>query len=343
MSKYKRTDTELEKYAVKYWPTDLARQAASLSAIPLLIRTQDKFISLLSISESGPEAWKDGLALQKEGELYPNLFLKHLQVLADFGGEPLQRLNFAEIFPEGKMDYKWREKDYIYYFKAVTDGKKTKNEDLFTAGKNLSTPSTLTGRMEDIIMLLLYGGGSNAASLPDHILEKWTIGGLIGQTEQLSKFVKERYIYVSRITGGANANTLGQIAQAFVKQRLLELLPDWKFTNRIPGISENAGATNTSFDIVVKSPSGKYVAIEVSFQETTNSVYERKKGQAENRANIIHAHNHKIAYVIDGAGNFARRSALKALCQFSDCTVAFSASELDVLVSFLRDYEEGLV
>ena len=39
------------------------------------------------------------------------------------------------------------------------------------------------------------------------------IGTLLGKTAILEKYVKERYINVSRITGGATANSLGQLAQ----------------------------------------------------------------------------------------------------------------------------------
>jgi hypothetical protein len=343
MSKYARTVAELEDHAVKFWPTELVNQEASSSIIPLLIKTQDKFISLLHLSEASPEAWKDALNLQKGGDLSANLFLKHLQVLADFGGEQLQRLKIAELFPDGQMVYIWREKTYTYHFKAVTDGKKLTNSLLHINGGKLIKPSPLDGYIEDVAMLLIHGAASINESVPDHVRDKCMIGSLIGESEQLKKFVKERYIWVSRITRGATSNTLGQIAQKYVRDRLKELLPHWHFESVIPGISQNAGKTDTSFDVVAKSPSDKYVAIEVSFQVTTNSVIERKSGQAQARAELLHSRGHKIAYVIDGAGNFQRVSALTNLCKFSDCTVAYSIAELDILAKFLEDFESDLI
>ena len=117
---------------------------------------------------------------------------------------------------------------------------------------------------------------------------------------------------------------------------LFDIRPDaWK-NGKIPGISNNAGRTDTSFDVVVQSPAGKYTAIEVCFQFTTNSVVERKAGQAQERAGLLHHAGHNIAYVIDGAGNFERRSALQTLCAFSDCTVAVKQSEMAVLAEFLK-------
>jgi hypothetical protein len=42
--------------------------------------------------------------------------------------------------------------------------------------------------------------------------------------------------------------------------------------------------------------------------------------------------------VIDGAGNFERESAIKTLCDYSDCTIAFRDAELELLVQFLREH-----
>jgi hypothetical protein len=80
-----------------------------------------------------------------------------------------------------------------------------------------------------------------------------------------------------------------------------------------------------------------YVAIEVSFQVTTNSVIERKAGQARARYEQVTRAGHKIAYVLDGSGNFQRDAALRVICAHSHCTVAFSRSELDVLSQFLSE------
>ena len=91
-----------------------------------------------------------------------------------------------------------------------------------------------------------------------------------------------------------------------------------------------------SFDIVAQSPKGKYCAIEVSFQVTTNSTIERKAGQASDRQRLLHRAGHKIAYVIDGAGNFERQSAVKTILANSDYTAAFTDEELDALAAFLR-------
>lgn len=173
-------------------------------------------------------------------------------------------------------------------------------------------------------------------------LAKCEIGEYLGKSDALEQFVKQRYIWVSRITGGAQSNNLGQLAQKFVREYIRDHLnlPSVKVQSggRLPDVTHTDPRTKrlTSFDLVA-TDSRKYVAIEVSFQVTTNSIIERKAGQARARYEQVERAGHKIAYVLDGAGNFQRETALSILCDYSHCTVAFSRSELDVLCQFLRE------
>jgi hypothetical protein len=321
-----------------FWPSELTRRETSASIIPLLLETQDKFISLLDVSDARPDSWK--AALQATGELKANVFLKHLMVLADFGGEPLKRLRpqMQSIFPTGIMTFAWRGATYEYRFKAIIGVNALDNKSLHVDGKSLVHGCDLDDRMEDVIMLLLHGAAAINAPLPDMIKEKCVIGSLMGEKAELEKFVKQRYIWVSRITSGATSNALGQLAQDYVRDVLKQALPDWSIIRNgtIPGISQTAGKTDITFDLVAKSPAGHYTAIEVSFQVTTNSVIERKAGQAQARAALIHQGGHRIAYVIDGAGNFERTAALQTICRNSDCTVALMPDERAILVEFLQ-------
>ena len=89
------------------------------------------------------------------------------------------------------------------------------------------------------------------------------------------------------------------------------------------------------FDIVVQR-ADKVVGIEVSFQVTSNSTIERKAGQAADRFNQMHSAGYNIAYVIDGAGNFQRKAAISTICKYSDCTVAYSNEEFQILSEWLE-------
>ncbi|MBN2260727.1 MAG: hypothetical protein JW702_09285 [Clostridiales bacterium] len=326
---------DLENKAIKFWPSEIAEKEKASSIIPKLIETQDKFISLLNISDANPFKWKETLSNSKS--LPGNLFLKHLIVLSDVGGEKLMRFKkkLPSVFND-EMTFVWDGKYYTYKFQTLSNKATWNNKNLFVDGEGLIKVVELSPMMEDVCMILLFGGSAINDKILNEILEKCIIGTMIGKSDELDNFVRQRYIWVSRITGGAEANTLGQLTQNYVKDYLKIKLPDWRINkDQLPNVSQNE-RTSLSVDIIAKSPIGKFCAVEVSFQVTTNSTIERKAGQAQARQELLHSKGHKIAYVIDGAGNFARQSALRTICQYSDCTVTFKDSELDELVKFLK-------
>ena len=332
-----RKIADLEAHAYKFWPTGLSKGEQKTSIIPKLLESQEKFIGILYIADISPTAWKD--VLQATDGMPANLFLKHLMVLSDVGGEKLQRYrtNIHKFFPTGKMTFRWKNAEHIYRFHSLDTFSIWTNGALQVSGAGLGRPVSLSDAMDDVAMLLIHGGASMDPGLPDDLIAKCIIGSLIGQKRELDTFVRQRYIQVSRITGGATANKMGQLCQTYVKERLQDALPGWGFSRHtIPGMSQNAGRTDMSFDLVAQSPRGKCCAIEVSFQVTTNSTIERKSGQAAARRELLHKAGHEIAYVIDGAGNFQRRSALAAICANSDCTVSFRDEELDNLAAYLK-------
>ena len=339
---YRKTFEELEQVASKFWPSELSEVEAKLSIIPLLLETQDLFISLIG---AGAPTLDRLFAVIEASDLPSNLFLKHLAILADFGGEMLQRVSneFATLFPNGELGYTWREEQWSYPFKALPK-RKFSNKSLKIDGRELLKDYPFDDLQKDAIALLLFGSAYNDDNQEvASTLSKCEIGEYLGKLSELTTFIKQRYIWVSRITGGAMANNLGQIAQKFVIQYLSDNLGlpniEIKPGGRLPGVTHTDATTGrlTSFDLVVTN-AAKYAAIEVSFQVTTNSTIERKAGQARARYEQIEQAGHKIAYVLDGAGNFQRDTALRTICSYSHCTVGFSRSELDVLCEFLRDY-----
>lgn len=336
--KYVKTITELEANAVYWWPSFLAELEGNASIIPLLISTQDKFLSLLTLADKDPH---NVFELIKTSAFPANLFLKHLVVLSDFGGEQIQRLNrqFNSVFPkkDGKhyFSYIWHEKEYEYVFKKLPIIANLNNTKLGIDGKSLIKEQELNELKEDLIAILLYGANCMDESIADN-LSKCEIGNLLGKKDELEKYVKEKYIWVSRITGGAQANTLGQVAQTYIVDYLKgKLGKDFEVT-RNGSIKVSNSQKNIPFDVVIKK-GNKYVGVEVTFQVTTNSTIERKSGQAKGRFDLMHKNGHYIAYIIDGAGNFQRKSAISTICNFSDCTVAYSNKEFDVLASFIKE------
>jgi hypothetical protein len=341
--KYNRDIEVLKKFASFFWPEDLSEKEAEVSIIPMLLATQDQFIAILAVDTDDLDRFFEVI---KASSLSPNLFLKHLVVLSDFGGEMLQRVNsqFDFLFPNKTLKFVWNSKKDIYTFKKLPLKGILNNDKLGLSGKKLLEKVELSDLHKDIISLLLLG----SACVVEHtaqILEKCEISNYLGNLEKLNKFIKERYIWVSRITSGSKSNSLGQIAQQYVYDYIVQNLKvsDYviKSNGNIPGITHSDEESKlTTFDLVI-SKGKKYVALEISFQVTTNSVIERKAGQAKERFNQINSAKHKISYLIDGAGNFQRESAISTICNFSHCTIAFSQNELSILCNFLKEHLDG--
>lgn len=338
--KYARTITELEQHAVKWWPKELEETVAVASVIPALLASQEQFICILKLSGAKPEQVFDVLAASG---MSANLFLKHLAVLADYGGELIKRVGreFLTTFETDAhskkpvMHYVFKGEQHVYTFMALPV-KGLGNPKLKLDGVAIAKPQAMSPLTRDMIMILMHGATSDVAHLA--ALEKCEIGTLLGDEIAIDRYVKEKYLHVSRITTGASANHFGQIAQTWVLDALRKRLPDHVTIHRngaikLKGHNQPGGMP---FDVVFEYGQKK-VGLEVSFQVTTNSVIERKAGLAKDRQKLMHKHGHHIAYVVDGAGNFQRASAVGTLCKFSDCTVAYSESEMAVLAQFILE------
>lgn len=341
MDRYKRSLDDLRRVAVRQWPRVLRERIRRQSVLELLLATQETFVSVLRVASRSPCSW-NGVVDNVDG--FPKaLFLKHLLVLSDMGGEALNKLApLSRFFPEGRIEFVWKEQTYSYAFKVIGNECTLTNAALHTDEKSLRAGHPpFDDKMYDTVMLILYGGLAINGSLPPEAADKCIIGSLIGTDERLDTFVRQNYIRVSRQVAGATANALGQITQQYAADAIRDALPPgWSVSTNapLPAVTHTGDGTGTIFDIVVCSPAGKYCGIEVSFQVTTNSVIERKSRESEALRNAVHAAGHTIAYVIDGAGNVdVRRHAVGIICEHSDCTVAFSDSELEFLATFLKE------
>ena len=248
-------------------------------------------------------------------------------------------MSFTDIFPEDGagnyfFDFVWRTKKYRYEFETFPI-KGLNNKKFGIDGDSLATKRELDSMIKDMIAILLFASTSDFAEQGG--LNSCEIGTLLGNENELKTFVKQRYILVSRITGGATANSLGQLAQTEIVEFLEAELGNTYDVKRngtisLKGYDKKGGMP---FDIVV-SKGKNIVGIEVSFQVTTNSTIERKAGQAADRFNLMHDDGYKIGYVLDGAGNFQRSSALSTICTHSDCTVAYTKEEFKVLSNWIK-------
>ncbi len=341
---YQRTVEQLEQNAALSWPIELAPQDDGAAIITELLKTQDDFISILNFPVKSVEEF---ITILPSAKMRPNLFLKHLVVLSDFSGERIKRsmTYLRKYIPDGKLQYEWDGQLRTFQFEALLKAsagniKKTVGIE----GATLFQEFELNDTIKELVVLLLVG-----ASAVDEEAAEWfakcEISNYLGDKNKLEQYVKQRYIWVSTILKGSTANALGHAAQNFVKDFLAEQLdlPDLvlQTDGNLPGVThyDPESGRETNYDIVL-SRNGRYVGIEVSFQVTTNSVIQRKSREASASYTQVQAAGHKLAYVIDGAGNFERHQAVRLICDNSDCTVAFTRSELLVLVQFIREFLE---
>jgi hypothetical protein len=216
-TKYNRNRTELEAKACKWWPENLVLLEAESSIIPTLVRTQDQFISILTLSDShNPNSVFEVITA---AHFAANLFLKHLMVLTDFGSEPLQRINrdFANYFPDNKLHYAVNGHETEYEFSALPARGALTNKKMHTDIEAILTSDPLNSFYKDLITLLLFGSNAVDDYISD-IFSKCIVGNMMGETDELKDFIKQRYIFVSRITGGAQANGLGNAAQVYAEK-----------------------------------------------------------------------------------------------------------------------------
>lgn len=343
--RYERTIDELETHACKWWPKEVREEAQKISVLQILIDSQEKFISLLKLANRNDNV--SLFNLLDASKFAYNLFLKHLVVLVDFGSEPLQRVNrdFGELFKDRKLVYNIGNNNVVYEFKALpTTGVLNNKRMKIDTVENLISGEEDVQLCKDLIMLLVYGGASVDASIRA-ILFKCTMYNYLGDDVKVDEFVRQNYIRVSRIIGGKTASDLGNVAQQYVVTYLSKALGNnycVRSNGTIPGVTQNDGNTLTNFDVVIdriddNSRHKKYVAVEVTFQETTNSTIERKGGQARDRFEKVTNTRNYITYIIDGAGNFARRAAVSVLCDNSHCTVAYTPEEFEILIDFVKE------
>ncbi|PKF36843.1 restriction endonuclease [Acinetobacter proteolyticus] len=327
----------LEATAIKWWSSEIKETVQNISIIPRLINSHDQFISILKLTDpTNPRTIFD---LIRASNFAANVFIKHLSILTDFGGELLKRLSntFEDIFfrdDDSRLFFKYtfEEKEYQYYFNSQTL-KGLSNTKLKIDGASFSADYPLNGIYEDIIMILMFGAFSG-----NDIFLECDIANRIRDTNALDVFLKQRYIYVSKITSGARSNSNGQVLQKKIQSLLQESLGNQFIVQSNGKINLQSELIEyLNFDIVVsKIGTNSKIGLEISFQVTTNSVIERKAVSAQTRQTLMHNDGHHIGYIIDGAGNFERRSAVSIICSYSDCTVNCSQSDLLQLVAWIE-------
>ncbi len=184
---YKRNVEQLREKASMFWPSELSQKETELSIIPELLRTQDQFIAILNVDVPNLDSL---FQVVDSATLPANIFLKHLAVLADFGGEMLQRINsqFSSLFPSQMLNYVWKGQQLSYPFKSLPVAGALNNNRLGLTGKRLLESRPFNDLLKDVIALLMFGNASTDATVAAHLV-KCEIGNYLrrGHNSQASK------------------------------------------------------------------------------------------------------------------------------------------------------------
>ena len=199
--------------------------------------------------------------------------------------------------------------------------------------------------LKDLLFILCHGSKIEEFKKYD-TFGRCKLGEFAGNESKLKDFLSKQYINVSRQTTGKTSVDLGSIAQRHVRNKIETYFSNnnrvsFEPGNRIPGFSVEDPEVDTQFDIVLRVQKTRqattFVAIEVAFQETTNSVIERKARQALARFREIENRNYYILYVIDGGGWFARKNSIKKILDNSHLSVSISDNDIVKLCKYVED------
>lgn len=336
--RFKRTARELEKFAVLWWPQDLREEVSKNSPNLLLRGTFSQFKTFLQDAPDDPHDFDDYVNACPMGS---NMLLKHLMIFNDFAGEPVQRLHtkIHSLFPDFAqgLTILWKmEKLQLNIDGLLRNRKALNNSSLKIDGPSLAHPVEHSSLTTSLTTVLAYGAFATRVEVSE-VLSRCDAAIWFGKRAELDSHLEQRYLDVNRSVAGATSNSLGQILQRRVRSAIEARYNgfDEILTN---GTVEINGDKMTSDILLWKGK--KAIAIEVAFQETTNSVIERKGTDAHKRKELLNSKGIASVYVLDGVGNFQRQSAITKLCENSDCTVAFSDQEFDVLVEFMVSWLE---
>jgi hypothetical protein len=142
---YRRRPEDLKARASLYWPQELREQAVSTQVMTRLLETQETFVSILKVADASPTSWEQVLS---GSSLAPNLFLKHLMILADVSGEILKRVTPLK---QSVMQYAWQGTNYDYEFQSISQ-RHISSSLLKVDTKHLLERSELHPMMKDIVM-----------------------------------------------------------------------------------------------------------------------------------------------------------------------------------------------
>jgi len=339
MAKKKDDETEskfenLKKSGFWFWTKKIRSIKNEDSSLNELINTRDKFMEILE--NESLDTIVNSL-LNPEKPLAVKLTITHLMRATDGSAELLDRIKDYVIFKKiSKVTILKNGNTRDYNLKAIGTSfkKKLSNEEISKAQDGLA---------EDIITILLFG--SQFKEFQEFLtLKKLSLGKLIGDKKNLHSYFESLYLKVSRQASGISTAASGTGPQDVVEKKLQDYFKGNSNISKVSGSrirGVGSDPNGQQFDLVYEikknGAASTFVAIEIAFQETTNSVIERKSKQAVQLFDVFNKKGHYLCFAVDGAGYFSRSKATKDIIKHSHLTVTFQDQELEKLCKFIED------
>ncbi len=324
----------LKRNAYWFWTEDIRDTKIDNDALNDLKQSQSSFIQILE-----KHSFKDLLSYIQSSQMPLSLylFIKHLMRATDFSAELLYRTKEFLTFNNIEILHIIDKDNYIpYQLQSLGkySNKRLLNEKILNANPDL---------VQDIVTIFIFG--SQIKEFEKFIsFQKFRLGTVLGNKDGLKNYFVSLYLEVHNQTKGSSSNSSGKLPQDIVKKYLDSYFLNNPSIKRISSGIPNMGDANKGkgFDAVytIRKDSGNgiiYVAIEIAFQETTNSTLERKADLAFGYFREFKNLGYYLCYVIDGAGYFSREPALKRILNNSHLCVTFKPNELKKLCRFMEN------
>ena len=332
------TLAELRETALLWWPEEIRKEVSSSSFKHAMMATFPLFQEIVRESDSIHSLIDNIRDFNNSNQLPANMFLRHCMLFADIGWESMKKWfgeTYEEMFPNGKF----ASQNFEFKMPRLTQSK------IRTSSSHIKKSFDYKLKVDNLeqiiaaIRLLFLGSDSSMIQLGKCNLAIYLEDddGSLFRSDAMTK-----YIHVSKQTSGAEATSSGDLLE-----KRIAINPVTDFLNHhYPELNvfqcQNY-AFNDEQEMVsdcwfVNSDNGYSVAVEVSFQETTNSVIERKRKDAENRRNLFPPEC-KSAFVIDGVGSIDHRpKAVEEILNNADIVVSAREDEILRLAKYIGDW-----
>lgn len=307
-----------------FWTREMLPDDLLGSQTQQILDTKSDFVNILE--RSSPETLINRLV---ESQIKTELLIQHCMLATDIGKETLDRIAFY-FFYNDMSTVKINAADASEQHQFSVLG----NRDVSVSNKSFSQFSP--DLIRDIYVLLSFG--ASIGQLSKYVtFDRCRLGEICGDEKQIADYFADLYVLFSNQTRGRVRVKKGSAAEDVVSTTLDKVVSNSKINyvsdSRVPNIPSQ-GETQ-EFDFVLQEPDDTFIAIEVAFQETTNSTLERKARQSRELYPVFSERGHKLIHVVDGAGYFERDNALRQMIEYSD--LAVTLGEIETLRSYLTN------